>query len=284
MGFVFDESPRKLFSTTSPKTVEELTRAVAFETPSVIAREILTDILNSSSRQEIAKNAQAFQALLVLNIERREEFTPYVRELVALHKGLSPDVAPTSTVITTTLANHITRRITLQFLANANGVVQEEARRVSFLALLDAMRSLNAITSLLVDKEEFVWIFTEAFMLVKSFVQATHIELIESAIGERQQKSASGKKYQPKAVCVQMVRALFQEAGAMPSGNLLRYMKKKYASGYDLAGVRFTVITDNQGRDTLAHAAIGEDGQASGKVILERSTVDNYISVARKSK
>lgn len=283
MGFVFDDSPRKLFSTTSPSTVEKLTRAVAFETPSSIAREIITDTLNNSSRREIAENAQGFQALLVLNIERREEFAPYIHELVALHKGLSPEVAPPTTVVTTNLANHITKRITLQFLANANSVVQEEARRVSFLALLDALRSLNAITSLLVDKEEFVWIFTEAFMLVKSFVQATHIELIEAAIGEREQKSKSGKEYHRRVTCIKMLRAIFNEAGIMTSGNLLRHIEKKHPGGYDLDGVRFTVTEDSQKRKTLAHAAINESGGISGKVILERSTVDNYISDARKA-
>lgn len=284
MGFLFNESPSRLFSKVSPQTVEELTRAVAFETPSIIAREIITDALNASSLLEIAGLAQSFQALLVINIERRKDFAPYIQELANLYKADARRVSPAEKVITTALANHITKKITLQFLANANGVTKEEAKRVSFLALLDAMRSLNVITSLLVDKKEFIWIFTEAFMLVKSFVQATHIELIEAAIGERQQKSDSGKKYQPKAVCVKMVRTLFQEAGTMSSGNLLRYMKKKYPDGYDLDGVRFTVVTDNQNRETLTHAAISEDGRTFGKVILERSTADNYISAARKPK
>ena len=284
MGFIFDDSPCKFFSTTSPSTVEELTRAVAFETPSIIAREIITETIKNSSQREIAENARGFQALLVLNIERREEFTPYIRELVTLHKGLTPEASLSAAVITTSLANHITRRITLQFLANARGVVQEEARRVSFLALLDALRSLNAITSLLVDKEEFVWIFTEAFMLVKSFVQATHIELIEAAIGEREQKSKSGKKYQRRTECIKMMTVLFEEAGTMSSGNLLRYIEKKYPNGYDLDSVRFEVTVDSQKRKTLAHATISEDGRASGKVTLERSTVDNYISLARKAK
>ncbi len=259
--------------------MESLTRAVAFETPPAVAREILQETFEACTLREIAEGVNAFQALLVINIDSHETYLQELAELI--HIAHSREFRR-GQIITATLARHVSSEVSYRFLELAKADAKEEAKRISFLALLDSLRSLSAVINLPVDKGQFIWMFTEAFMLVKSFVQATHIELIETAIGERQQKSYSGQKYKRRAVCIKMIRTLFKETGTISSGELLKYMSKKYPGGYDLDGVRFTVTTDNQRRKTLAHAAIDEDGRTSGKVIIVRPTTDNYISAARK--
>lgn len=81
MGFIFDEHGERTFSKLSPQAIEGLTRAVAFETPPSVTREILREIFEASTPREIAMAVNEFQALFVFKIE---DFSSYHQELVEL--------------------------------------------------------------------------------------------------------------------------------------------------------------------------------------------------------
>ena len=275
MGFVFEEHEERTFSKLSPSSIESLTRAVAFETPPSVAREILQKIFETSTPREIATTVNELQALLVINIEG---FSSYHQELAELIHIAHSKKVHARQVITTSLAQHVSAEVGVRFIEKAKSDTKEEAQRVSFLALVDALRSLHAIISLLVDKDQFVWMFTEAFMLVKSFVQATHIELIESALNEKYQKSKGGIKYQPRKTFYKVAAAILARTGYLSTVKFLRYLQKEYPDGYDLEGVRFTVARDSKHQITLAHASVNDP---DNMVILSASTAKNYVSTPR---
>ena len=285
MGFVFDELDEKAFSKVSPLVVESLTRAVAFETPPAVAREILQETFEACTIREIADGVNAFQALLVINIDN---YDSYLQELADLIHIAHSQEFRRGHVVTATLARHVSSEVSCRFLELAGARAKEEAKRISFLALLDSLRSLGAVIDLLVDKKQFVWMFTEAFMLVKSFVQATHIELIERSLEENREQSRAGKAYRPRELFWEMTKEIFSQHGPMSLSELLRYLKKNYPNGYDIGNRRFFVAKDEEGQTSLAHIGIcGIGGGAStfGKVkTLTRKSVENNLSKISKQK